>query len=159
MKDAAKEATFVQDVLRETRQRVNARILAFVKDLEELDEALGDVSPQNPMEDASYRENLAEGRIKLQENLSRKEALLRHIKRMPVSCGASRVTSESVVLTEDKNVLIIVSEADGESFLFQGYRVNLMSPQAPLFQQIRNLHEEDVISWKNGETTTIIGVY
>lgn len=158
MKAATENADLVREVLEKTREIVTARILELEKGLKEIDLALENAVPQNPMEDDSYREKLAEERLHLHGSLSRKESLLRHLKRMPVSCGAFRVTSESVVLTEDKNILVIVPEADGESFVLRNYNVSLMSTQAPLFQEIKDLHPGDIISWKNGHKTVIRAV-
>lgn len=158
MKPAAKDSELVREALEKTTEIVTGRIRELEKGLKELEDALENARPQNPMEDDSYREKLAEERLHLQGSLSRKEALLKHLKRMPASCGASRVTSESAVLTEDGNLLVILPEADGESFSLRGYKVSLMSVHAPLFEQIKDLHPGDTIVWKNGEKTTVIAV-
>lgn len=155
---AVSEAELVREVIRIAGEIVTERIGELGKGLAELEEALESAAPQNPMEDDSYRENLAEERLHLQGSLARKEALLRHLKRMPVACEATRVRAESVVVTDDGNVLLIVPEADGESFECQGFKVSLMSIQAPLYERIKDLHPGDTITWKNGRTTVITAV-
>ncbi len=152
------EAELVRQILEQTCEIVTGRIRDLEKGLAELDEALESAAPQNPMEDDSYRENLAEERLHLQGSLARKEALLLHLKRMPGSCEAGRVRAGSVVFTADRNVLVIVSEADGEFFEFGGRKVSLMSVRAPLFERIRDLHAGDAVTWKNGRQTTITAV-
>jgi hypothetical protein len=148
----------VREVVETAREIVARRIGELEAGLAELEEALESAAPQNPMEDDGHREQLAEERLHLQSSLSRKEALLRHLKRMPVACCAARVRAESVVVTDDGNVLLIVPEADGESFHCRGFKVSLMSTRAPLYDRIKDLHPGDTITWKNGKTTAITAV-